>query len=238
MKGRILDFPNNTGIDGGTLRVYRLDSETGQRAKEQPVYEKVIDETGDFGRLDVNGKRHYEFEVSQPGAVHDPQLPRAIRAADHFYRVLWRRSSPLHRAERGSRLIAVTHKRESGATRIHTPDANDKLKFNGFNVINEATAPRVRRVLAVFNFDNNSDGVSDTSVSQPPFGSIAFLTGIDNYMPASADASGTIAVKSEDARSPSPGANDERPGLALRPSHRLGVLQGLRREGLQEVRRR
>ena len=33
VKGRVLDFPNNTGIDGGTLRVYRLDSETGQRAK-------------------------------------------------------------------------------------------------------------------------------------------------------------------------------------------------------------
>ena len=40
---------------------------------------------------------------------------------------------------------------------------NDELKFNGFNVINEATAPRSRRVLAVFNFDKNSDGVSDTS---------------------------------------------------------------------------
>ena len=45
VKGRVLDFPNNTGIDGGTLRIYLLDAQTGQRAREQPVYEKALDET-------------------------------------------------------------------------------------------------------------------------------------------------------------------------------------------------
>ena len=61
-------------------------------------------------------------------------------------------------------------------------------------MINAAIAPRSRRVLAVFNFDKNSDGVTDTSASLPPFSSIGFLTGVDNYMPSSPDASGTIAV--------------------------------------------
>ena len=67
-------------------------------------------------------------------------------------------------------------------------------------MINAAIAPRARRVLAVFNFDKNSDGVSDTSASLAPFNSIGFLTGVDNYMPASPDASGTIAVRRRCAR--------------------------------------
>ncbi len=195
VKGRVLDFPTNTGMDDGTLRVYRLDSETGQRAKEQPVYEKEIDETGDFGRLDVNGKRHYEFEVSQPEASTIHNYPEPFERDDHFYRVLsaplldpFIERSPDHVS------VAVTRMREFWGDQ-GAYGGNDALTFNGFNVINEATAPRNRRVLAVFNFDKNSDGVSDTSVSQPPFGSIGFLTGVDNYMPASADASGTIAVK-------------------------------------------
>ena len=70
-------------------------------------------------------------------------------------------------------------------------------------MINAAIAPRARRVLAVFNFDKNSDGVSDTSASLSPFNSIGFLTGVDNFMPASPDASGTIAV-TETMREPHP----------------------------------
>ena len=203
VEGRVLDFPNNTGIDGGTLRIYRLDSKTGQRAKEQPVYEKVLDETGDFGRLDVNGKRHYEFEISQDGESTIHNYPEPFERDDHFYRVL---SAPLLNPfiERSPDhvSVAVTRMREFWGDQ-GAYGGNDELKFNGFNVINEATAPRSRRVLAVFNFDKNSDGVSDTSQSQAPFGSIAFLTGVDNYMPASADASGTIAVKSK-MRAPHP----------------------------------
>ena len=55
----------------------------------------------------------------------------------------------------------------------------------------------------MFNFDKNSDGVSDTSASLAPFGAIGFLTGVDNYMPSSPDASGKIAV-TETMRAPRP----------------------------------
>ena len=62
-------------------------------------------------------------------------------------------------------------------------------------MINPAIAPRVRRVLAVFNFDKNSDGVTDTSAPLSPFSAIGFLTGVDIHIPASPDASGTIPVE-------------------------------------------
>jgi hypothetical protein len=75
------------------------------------------------------------------------------------------------------------------------PDFVDELSFDGVDVINPRIAPRARRVLAVFNFDAGSDGVTDLSEPLGPFSSISFLTAADNYMPASPDASGTISVR-------------------------------------------
>ena len=194
VRGRALVFPNNVGIEGSTLRVFELDDETGQRARNKPVYEKPIDAGGNFGPIKVNGRRHYEFEVSG-GASVIHNYPEPFERDDHFYRVL---TAPLLNPfiERSPNHVAltVTRMREFWGDQPN-PRNNDKLQFNGFNVINGQIAPRARRVLAVFNFDRNSDGVSDTSASLSPFNSIGFLTGVDNYMPASPDASGTIAVK-------------------------------------------
>ena len=195
VKGRALNFPNNVGIEGGTLRVYELDAKTGQRAKRKPVYVKDIDASGNFGPLEVNGRRNYEFQVSGgESVIHN--YPEPFERDDHFYRVL---SAPLLNPfiERSPNhvSIAVTRMREFWGDQENAA-ANDKLQFNGLNVANAAITPRARRVLAVFNFDKNSDGVTDTSASLSPFNQIGFLTGVDNYMPSSPDASGKIAVKS------------------------------------------
>ena len=195
VKGRALAFPNNVGYDGAMLRVFELDSETGQRERNRPIYEQAIEAGGGFGPINVDGRTHYELQVSAPGAstIHNYHEP--FERDDHFYRVLtapvlnpFIERSPNHVS------IAVTRMREFWGDQPNAK-TNDKLQFNGFNVINGQIAPRARRVLAVFNFDKNSDGVSDTSASLSPFNSIAFLTGVDNYIPASPDASGTIAVR-------------------------------------------
>ena len=142
----------------------------------------------------MNGRRHYEFEVSRAGQSTIHNYPEPFERDDHFYRVL---SAPLLNPfiERspGHVSLTVTRMREFWGDQA-TPSANDTLSLDGFNVINSATAPRSRRVLAVFTFDAGSDGVSDTSASLSPFGSISFLTGVDHYMASSPDASGTIAV--------------------------------------------
>ncbi len=196
VKGRALVFPDNIGIDGGTLRVFELDSKTGQRAKNKAVYSTPIDAAGNFGPIKVNGKTHYEFEISRAGESTIHNYPEPFERDDHFYRVLTAPLlNPFIERSPGSVSIAVTRMREFWGDQT-SPDANDKLQFDGFNVINSAIAPRARRVLAVFNFDKNSDGASDTSASLAPFNAIGFLTGVDNFMPSSPDASGSIAVKS------------------------------------------
>ena len=52
----------------------------------------------------------------------------------------------------------------------------------------------MKRVLAVFNLDRNSDGVTNLETPLMPFAAISFLTGADIFLPASADHSGTIKV--------------------------------------------
>ena len=182
----------------------------------------------------MNGRRHYEFEISRPGESTIHNYPEPFERDDHFYRVL---SAPLLDPfiERSPDHVSSPSPAcaSSGAT-SRRAGANDQLKFNGFNVINAATAPSSRRVLAVFNFDKNSDGVSDTSASLAPFSSLAFLTGVDNYMPSSPDASGTIAVREDAVHIPRP-ADDKRPRTGRRSLHTVGLLQGLRREGRTEV---
>lgn len=192
VRGRALDFPNNLGMKGRTLEVYELQRSTGQRKPGGPVFTKELGYKGNFGPFAVNGSKRYEFTISDPEGTTLHNYPEPFEHDDHFYRVL---DAPLlvPFIERSpdSSSVAVTRMREFWGDQ---PGA-DKLEFNGFEVINPATAPRDRRVIAVFNFDAGSDQTSDTSASLFPFNAVPFLTGVDNFMPSSADASGRIQVK-------------------------------------------
>ena len=191
--GRASVFPDNEGAAGGLLEVYEVNPATGHRGDR--LYSLILPADGSFGPLEVNGRKRYEFALTRAGAdytVHN--YPEPFEHDDYFYRVLdapvlrpFIDSSPNHAN------VTVTRMREFWGDG-EDPAFIDSLNVGGLEVINPATAPRRRRVLAVFNFDNDSDGQSDTSASLPPFNSISFLTAVDNYMAASPDASGTIAV--------------------------------------------
>lgn len=192
--GRASLFPANAGAAGATLEVYELDPATGQR-RGAALHSLVLGADGSFGPLKLHGKRRYEFALTRPGAgytVHN--YPEPFERSDHFYRVLdapvlrpFIDSGPNHTN------VTVTRMREFWGDG-QDPKFTDSLSVNGLEVINPETAPRRRRVIAVFNFDDNSDGVSSTSASLPPFNAISFLTAIDNHIPSSPDASGTVAV--------------------------------------------
>jgi Lipase C-terminal domain/Lipase (class 2) len=190
--GRALEFPNNTAIVGATLQVFEVDAATGQR-KGAPIYTQAIAADGNWGPVKVNGKKHYEFAISEPGNRTLHNYPEPFEHDDHFYRVL---NSPLLEPfiESGPSHTAITVRRMLEWRGDQDPAGNDSLSLNGVNVINPAIAPRARRVLAIFNFDKNSDGVTDTSTPLEPFASISFLSGVDLFMPASPAATGTIAV--------------------------------------------
>jgi hypothetical protein len=193
--GRVAVFPANVGDAGALLEVFKVDPATGARAPGGPLHSVALGADGSFGPLAINGKDHYEFSVSKAGEPTIHNYPEPFERDDHFYRVLTAPAlEPFIEAGPNHTDIAVVRMREWWGDQADAA-FNDRLEFNGLNVINPAIAPRARRVLAVFNFDKNSDGVTDTSASLPPFNAVSFLTGVDNYLPASPDASGTIAVK-------------------------------------------
>lgn len=218
--GRALLFPANVGNQGGLLQVYEVRPATGARKTGVPAHAVTLGADGSFGPFKLNGRKQYEFAVSQDGSATLHNYPEPFERDDHFYRVLnapplapFIETGPNHTA------IAVTRMREWWGDQADAA-LNDTLEFNGLNVINPAIAPRARRVLAVFNFDEGSDGVTDTSASLFPFSVLAFLTGVDNYLPASPDASGTIAVE-ETMRDP--GGHEETINVPNWPSDQHAV---------------
>jgi hypothetical protein len=60
----------------------------------------------------------------------------------------------------------------------------DQLYINGRNILNTATAPRVKRVIGIFAFDRYRDGVTDLTAPLPEFFAQTFITGVDVYVPA------------------------------------------------------
>jgi pimeloyl-ACP methyl ester carboxylesterase len=192
--GRAVTFPDNTGAAGGRLEVYELDRATGQR-RGRALYSLTLPADGSFGPLKINGRKRYEFALTRAGSdytVHN--YPEPFERSDRFYRVL---DAPVLRpfidTDPAHVTVAVTRMREFWGSG-DDPAFVDSLTVGGLEVLNPQTAPRQRRILAVFNFDKNRDRQSDTSASLAPFNSISFLTAVDNYIPASPDASGTVAV--------------------------------------------
>ena len=191
--GRALEFPNNIAIEGAALAIFEVNGDTGQRVGG-PIYTTTIGPDGNWGPVKVNGKAHYEIAITEPGnrTLHNYYEP--FEHDDYFVRAF---NSPLIEPfiESGPNHSAITVRRMLEWRGDQDPAGNDSLSFNGTNVINAATAPRARRVLAVFNFDLHSDGVTDLSASVPPFSSITFLTGVDIFMPATATGTDTISIQ-------------------------------------------
>ncbi len=194
--GRGIVFPNNTGNAGALLEIHEVEAKTGHRISETPIHSLTLPADGSFGPLPVNGRKHLEFSVDLPGpapqTIHTYTEP--FERSDHFVRLL---DAPILRP------FAEYSPQSSGVVvlRMHefwggqeNPVMNDVLRIGGLNVINENTTPRERRVLAVFTFDKNSDGKSDTSQALLPFSEISFLTGVDVFNPSSPDGSDTVPV--------------------------------------------
>jgi hypothetical protein len=181
VSGRAVLFPSNVGVDGATLVVYQVGSLTGHRLF--PVHRIALTGDGSFGPLPVLGSARYEFAIERPGAAtHHFYSPPFLRS-DSFVRLLTSRPGEGLGAlvETGDRHTALTINRQKEWW--GTPDG-DSLWINGRQVLNEANAPRVKRVIGIFAFDAGSDRVTDLTAPLPAFFSQTFITGMDVFVPA------------------------------------------------------
>src|SRR4030095_2704388 len=72
---------------------------------------------------------------------------------------------------------------------------NDTLEIDGVNVLNPATAPRTKRVNAMFVGDDNLDGVTDLSAPVQPWFSLPFISAVDLVVPAAIPPDDTVRVE-------------------------------------------
>ena len=151
---------------------------------------------GAWGPVRVNGRRRYEFAVLRPDGIvqHFYFLP--FERSDHFVRL---QTSPAggigELLERSAKHVAFVVLRMREWRSDQSPQtANDELTIGGTNVLTPAMAPRARRLIAVFVFDKNSDGVTDLSAPVPPFGGTPFPTAADLFVKADPYGRGTVRL--------------------------------------------
>ena len=183
--GRAVLFPSNAGVGAATLEVYPVGLLTGRRLTTRPRYAVPVAADGSFGPLALAPTVRHEFALLRPGAdVHHFYLPPA-RRSDSFVRLLTGRPGEgvgalIDTSDRHTALTVNRQKEwwgDQGA-------AGDHLWVNGRDLLNPATAPRAKRVIGVFAFDDGSDGVTDLTTPVPEIFAQPFLTGADVFLPA------------------------------------------------------
>jgi len=193
--GRVTAFPENTGLEGATLEVWRVRGSTGERIGRRPraVYE--IGPDGDFGPFRVLHGQHLEFDVRrEEDDVSVRYFYEPFVRSDHLVRLNvalaladFIDSSPDHTA------VTVVRFKEFWGDRGLD---NDVLTFDGVDVINPLTAPSgVVGVAssAFFVFDDGSDGLSNLESVPFPFPVLGFLTATDLFLPS--DPPGRIEIE-------------------------------------------
>ncbi|GAA1030393.1 alpha/beta fold hydrolase [Virgisporangium ochraceum] len=179
VSGRAVLFPSNVGVEGATLVVYQVGSLTGHRLF--PVHRAALSGDGSFGPLPVLGSARYEFAIERPDAPTHHFYFQPFLRSDSFVRLLTSRPGE------GLGALVETSDRHTALTISRQKEwwgGSDSLWLNGRQVLNEANAPRTKRVIGIFAFDAASDGVTDLTAPLPAFFSQTFMTGMDVFVPA------------------------------------------------------
>ncbi|OLR95518.1 hypothetical protein BJP25_06915 [Actinokineospora bangkokensis] len=192
--GRAALYPQNRGLVG-QLRVWLLDDRTGARVGA-PAHSVTTGADGSFGPLRVDGRAHYEAELVRPGELVHHFYFEPFERSDRFVRLPV--ASPGGVADQvdrcpGHSAFTVIRNREWWGDQL-APGADDRLRFDGVDVVTAATAPRLRQVIGAFVFDDGCDGVSAPGLVLPPFALLPFVTGTDLRVPAQPDAGRTVRV--------------------------------------------
>ncbi|MFI7541838.1 alpha/beta hydrolase [Actinoplanes sp. NPDC049599] len=183
--GRAVIFPSNAGVAGATLELYPVSPLTGHRRTARPAHVTSLAADGSFGPLPVRPHTRYEFALLRPG-----------QATHHFYFAPFLRTDTLvrlltSRPGEGIGALVDVSDRHTALTIQRQQEwwgdqgaAGDRLWINGRDVLTPANAPRAKRVIGIFAFDDGSDGVTDLRAPLPEFFAQPFLTGMDVFIPA------------------------------------------------------
>lgn len=194
ISGRVVAFPQNTGLDGATLEVWWVNGATGERIGSHPRETFAIGPDGSFGPFKVWHGLHYELAVHQEGEVDVHYFYEPFLRSDHLVRLnIAAGLGPFIESSENHTALTIVRYKEFWGDR---GAQNDVLAIDGTDVINPTTAPSGAvgaASVSFFLFDAGSDGVNDLTNVPFPFSILGFLTGADLFIPSQPP--GTVAVE-------------------------------------------
>jgi pimeloyl-ACP methyl ester carboxylesterase len=191
--GRALTFPQNVGLAGATIQVWRLRSDGHRAAKAATLH--ITDGSqggGHWGPIAVRAGKRYEFAIVQAGKPTLHYYYEPFVRGDYTLRLLASDALTLYAGHRpGSEsAVSIRYKELWG----NVPKQRDVLQVNGTNVCTAALCPWNKQVNAYFAFDDNRNRKTDLT-SDPVIGGLPFLQGGDVFIPATAKATGTTVFR-------------------------------------------
>ncbi|HKO28231.1 MAG TPA: hypothetical protein VJU80_12295, partial [Solirubrobacteraceae bacterium] len=173
--GRALTFPQNVGLAGATIQVWRL-RPNGHRATSHPQSTLQITDGsqggGHWGPIAVRSGRHYEFAIVQSGKPTLHYYYEPFVRSDYTLRLLYSDPLTLYAGHRpGSEsAVNIRYKELWG----DVPKQTDVLRIDGTSVCTAELCPWTKQVNAYFAFDDNRNGKTDLT-SDPVIGNLPFL---------------------------------------------------------------
>ena len=197
LAGRVVYFPQNIGVTGGTLNIYEINGYTGARLHKNPKAVYNIGADGNWGPFKARAGEYYEFMFVHPtGEIHPFYYQPFIRS-DHLIRL---NTSPepdggtsavMDRSPNHTNLIVSRNKEYWGDQGID----NDILAINGVNLVNAATCPAApigNTSSVLFVFDQMADQISHPDVAIPE--TLTFFSMVDLFVPGAYPPNGTIRI--------------------------------------------
>jgi hypothetical protein len=204
LSGRAVNFPANTGRSGATLHIWRIDPATGHRTRHWPDATFVLGADGAFGPFRAVSGAHYEYELSAPDSpvrhhlylqpsVRDSRLVRLLSADAGGPTRTNTNVSPNHVA-----IVAIRMREwyahddpdlagdQSDVLTVTTGDRGPLNVLTGF--VGNST-------IGLHLHDDAATPAQSTLAALPYFSTQPFQSGVDVFMPASPNATGTITVR-------------------------------------------
>jgi len=195
LAGRAVLFPQNVGVEGASLEIWKVNRSTGARIGSSPAAVYAIDATGNWGPFRAKMGQAYEFDIVRAGQPDHPSYYEPFIRSDYLIRLLTAGptggvSAYMDRSPNHVNLLVGRNMEfwgDQGAS-------NDILKVNGTDVISPATNPIAKRVNYMFVYDQGADGVNHLGVPIPYYHALGFFTGVDLFTPGAYPPNGTVSV--------------------------------------------
>jgi len=195
LAGRAIIYQQNVGVEGASLEIWKIDSDTGARIGNNPKAVYAIDATGDWGPFRARRGQAYEFNLVREGNPDHPFYYEPFIRSDYLIRL---NTSPepdggvskyMDRSPNHVNMVVARNMEMWGDQAV-----NDVLEINGVNVVDPGTHYQSKSVNAMFVFDKDADGVSNIGVPQFPYYLLGFFTGVDVYVPGASPPDGTTSL--------------------------------------------